>query len=104
MACSDPKSMSHPHCIFCGKCLTCDPHVAEAYAAPSYDADREALLLRAARLASGPAWRVGWTITRRLKQPEHLRTFSRGLAMHWAGGGDADALVMHLNDCHVLKL
>jgi hypothetical protein len=28
MACSNPQSMSHPHCVLCGKCLTCDPHPA----------------------------------------------------------------------------
>ena len=28
MACSNPQSMGHPHCIFCDKCLACDPHPA----------------------------------------------------------------------------
>lgn len=28
MACSNPQSMGHPHCIFCDKCLVCDPHPA----------------------------------------------------------------------------
>jgi hypothetical protein len=26
MACSNPQSMDHPHCMFCRKCLVCDPH------------------------------------------------------------------------------
>lgn len=26
MTCTSPQSMDHPHCIFCGECLTCDPH------------------------------------------------------------------------------
>lgn len=26
MACSNPQSMGHAHCIFCGDCLVCDPH------------------------------------------------------------------------------
>lgn len=26
MACSNPESMGHAHCTFCGKCLVCEPH------------------------------------------------------------------------------
>lgn len=28
MACSNPQSMDHPHCILCGDCMVCDPHPA----------------------------------------------------------------------------
>lgn len=28
MACSNPESMGHAHCILCGECLVCDPHPA----------------------------------------------------------------------------
>jgi molecular chaperone DnaK len=79
--------------------LACDPHVTEAYTTDALEIDRKDILGRAARLASGPAWRIGWTIAKRWKEPEHLKAFGRGLALHWARCGDTDALILHLDDC-----
>lgn len=30
MACSNPQSMGHAHCILCGDCLVCDPYPAHS--------------------------------------------------------------------------
>ena len=84
--------------------LAVDPHVAAAYTAPELEAERQNLLGRAARMASGPAWRIGWLLAKRAGRPEQLRTFARGLALHTARAGDTDALVVQLDECRELGL
>ncbi len=79
-------------------CIACDPFLEPA-PGPTIGAASDALLHRAARLASGPAWQLGWMISKRLKQAEPLKQFGIGLAMHLASRGAPDALVMHLEDC-----
>jgi molecular chaperone DnaK len=50
------------------------------------------ILARATRLATGPAWSIGWILTRQ-------RGFGLGLALHHARRDEVDALVLHLDDC-----
>jgi hypothetical protein len=51
-----------------------------------------ALARRAAAIASGPAWRIGWILARD-------RAFARGLALHLARSGELDGLASHLDEC-----
>ena len=79
-------------------CIACDPFLEPPQGSTIAPAG-DALLLRAARLASSPGWQLGWMISKRLKQAEPLKQFGVGLAMHLGGRGDPDALVMHMEDC-----
>lgn len=76
----------------------CEPHAAEACTIPALEAEREEILRRAARMASGPAWSIGWILAKHAKHADHLKTFGRGLALHRARAGEIDALVLHLDE------
>jgi molecular chaperone DnaK len=82
--------------------VACDPQLTATVVQPELASAVQAVLARAARLATGPAWRIGWLLGKRLDDPAPRRSFGAGLALHLARGGEPDSLVLHLDECRAL--